>query len=252
MSFIKPQKVGGQYLFTENRNYEDYSSGRVLYGATGATNFPVRLVSEIFQRAKYILTEQSNVGPYTIYDPFCGAGYSLAVLGLLHSQDIETIYASDVNEEILEVAEKNLSLLTKKGLAKRIKELHSLYDSFHKNSHKEALESSERISKSIQNTGIKHQVYTHDALNNDKFNFNLSSVDLIITDLPYEKLAKWQGIKPNANPAQQFLNNIKKHVSPKTIITISINKKQEITHEGFTKIKSFKIGTRKMLFLQLI
>ena len=92
---MQPQKVGGQYLFTKSDNYEDYSSGRVLYGATGATNFPVRLASEIFQRAKYYLTEQCINGPYTLSYPLYVAAYSQTVPGLLHRANIKSIYSSD-------------------------------------------------------------------------------------------------------------------------------------------------------------
>jgi hypothetical protein len=36
-------------------NFEDYSSGRVIYGGVGATNFPVRLSNQIFQLCVDIL-----------------------------------------------------------------------------------------------------------------------------------------------------------------------------------------------------
>lgn len=36
-----------EYLYCKNENYEDYSSGRVLYGGKGIPNFPVRLINEI-------------------------------------------------------------------------------------------------------------------------------------------------------------------------------------------------------------
>ena len=37
-----------EYKYAENGNYEDFSSGRVLYGGKGIPNFPVRLINEIF------------------------------------------------------------------------------------------------------------------------------------------------------------------------------------------------------------
>ena len=36
-------------------NYEDYSSGRVIYGTAGAAKFPVRLSSEVFQQCAHYL-----------------------------------------------------------------------------------------------------------------------------------------------------------------------------------------------------
>lgn len=249
---MKPQKVGGQYQFTSNQNYEDYSSGRVLYGVTGATNFPVRLASEIFQRAKYYLTNQGHKGPYTIYDPFCGAAYSLTVLGLLHGEDIKSIYASDVDENILDVAKKNLLLLTKKGLDKRVEELESLLNDYHKKSHQDALESATKLVGHSSDHNISINTYLHNILQTTKPPFDISSIDLIITDIPYGKLTRWSGVTEDINPTQKFLNNIKKHISSKVLVALSMNKKQEITYEGYSKIKSFQLGARKILFLQVI
>ena len=39
------------YFFCPAGNYEDFASGRVIYGAKGIPNFPVRLIAEIFGRA---------------------------------------------------------------------------------------------------------------------------------------------------------------------------------------------------------
>ena len=40
-----------EYLYCEKGNYEDYSSGRVIYSEKNMPNFPVRLISEMFGRA---------------------------------------------------------------------------------------------------------------------------------------------------------------------------------------------------------
>lgn len=40
-----------EYRYCENRNWEDFSSGRVLYGTGGVPNFPVRLANEMYRRA---------------------------------------------------------------------------------------------------------------------------------------------------------------------------------------------------------
>lgn len=248
---MQPKKVGGQYQFTKNDNYEDYSSGRVLYGATGATNFPVRLASEIFQRAKYYLTDQGHKGPYTIYDPFCGAAYTLTVLGLLHGEDIKSLFASDADGMIIELAKKNLSLLTQAGLHNRITELELLLNSYHKDSHKAALISANTLSQHVVTTKISVGTKQYNVFEGEKPPFDFSTIDLIITDLPYGKLAKWKSSMEGINPTQQFLNHIKEYMLSKALIAISINKKQRVSYEGYSKIKSFQIGTRKVLFLQV-
>lgn len=53
-----------EYKFCENDNFEDYSSGRVLYRNRGIPNFPVRLINEIFRRCIYYCENKSdcNVG----------------------------------------------------------------------------------------------------------------------------------------------------------------------------------------------
>ena len=43
--------ISMEYLYSKNDNYEDFSSGHVIYGGKGIPNFPVRLLNEIFGRA---------------------------------------------------------------------------------------------------------------------------------------------------------------------------------------------------------
>jgi 23S rRNA (guanine2535-N1)-methyltransferase len=228
----------------ENKNYEDYSSGRVLYGYSGATNFPVRLTQEIFERCLSYLNKQNILPPYTIYDPFCGVAYSLTIIGLLYPGKIKPILASDINQESLNFAEKNLSLLSSKGLDKRITEITSLIEEHKKNSHKEALESALRIKENLK-SDVSIKVFTEDILNTTP---SILGIDIVICDVPYGNLTEWS-THQSINPTQQFLNNIKNILSTHSILAISANKKQEITHDGYTKIETFKIGKRKILFL---
>ena len=63
-----------------------------------------------------LLSAKGVQSPYTIYDPFCGVAYALTVLGFFHGADIKAIFASDIDENVLSLARKNLSLLSKDGL----------------------------------------------------------------------------------------------------------------------------------------
>ncbi|NVN96562.1 MAG: methyltransferase domain-containing protein [Bacteroidetes bacterium] len=203
-----------QYKYIkQDKNYEDYSSGRVIYGYSGATNFPVRLTQEIFEKCINYLKKQNKAEPYNIYDPFCGVAYTFTILGLFYPEKIKDIFVSDINQESLNFAEKNLELLKCEGIDKRIKEIESLIKEYSKESHKEA-----------------------------------SKIDIVISDIPYGKLTNWQK-DINSNPTQKFLDNIKSILAPKSIVAISLNKKQEISHIGYNKIGTFKIGKRKVLFL---
>src|SRR5580704_14474383 len=143
----------GRYQYTATKeNYEDYSSGRVVYGVAGATNFPVRLSSEVFQRCAHYLKSKGKSGPYKLYDPVCGVAYALTVIGFLHGADIESIVASDSDSRMLEFARKNLSLLTAQGLSKRIEELKTFVREYNKDSHKQALESAHRLQSKIRSS----------------------------------------------------------------------------------------------------
>jgi 23S rRNA (guanine2535-N1)-methyltransferase len=63
-----------KYRFAVQReNYEDLSSGRVLYGQPGSTAFPVRIASEIFQRCAERLARLEAPPLYSLYDPCCGS-----------------------------------------------------------------------------------------------------------------------------------------------------------------------------------
>src|SRR5690606_38122627 len=122
----------------KNANYEDFSSGRVLYHIKGMTNFPVRLAQEIYGRClEYSLKKEDIL----LYDCCCGGGYLITVLGFLNQDTITKIVGSDVDLELLEIAKKNLSLLTLEGMDNRIREIEKMIEDFNKESHIRARES---------------------------------------------------------------------------------------------------------------
>lgn len=69
------------YKYCHNENFEDFASGRVIYGKAGFTNYPIRIANEAFRRAVGYLGKEDGL---TIYDPCCSGGYLLTVLGLLN------------------------------------------------------------------------------------------------------------------------------------------------------------------------
>ncbi|MEU9891467.1 hypothetical protein [Sphaerisporangium sp. NPDC051011] len=93
-------------------NHEDPASGGVLHSAPGFPAFPVRLASEMFQRALALHGKSAAL----VWDPCCGSGYLLTVLGLLHPRQITGVLASDIEPEALRLAEQNLGLLSRAGL----------------------------------------------------------------------------------------------------------------------------------------
>jgi 16S rRNA G966 N2-methylase RsmD len=228
-------------------NFEDYSSGRVIYGAKNATNFSVKIVKEVFEFCGDYFIKNKIYKKYKVYDPFCGVGYLLTVLGFLYSNKLENIYASDVDDYALEFANKNLSLLTKNGINKRIEEIKSMILSFNKNSHKEALESAYKFQN--KRIDLLFKIFKFDAIINKSFPTNLKNVDLVFADIPYGKLTKWN--TEEVDPVQIFLNNLKSILNKESLVIIISNKKQEIKFDGFQRIKKMKFGHRKIFILKV-
>ena len=104
-----------RYEYFAAMNFEDFAGGRVLYHMPGTSNFPVRLAGEIFMRCVQFVEKEKAV----LYDPCCGGGHLLTVLGFLCGDRIGSVYGSDIDEEAVALAAKNLSLLTEEGLARR-------------------------------------------------------------------------------------------------------------------------------------
>ena len=235
----------------KKENYEDYSSGRVIYGAPMATNFPVGLTLDIYEKCSEYLSKKGNHGPYKIYDPFCGVAYSLTVQGFFNGKNIKEIIASDIDKTALEFAHKNLSLLNTKGMSNRIKELKKFIKDYQKDSHKKALISAEKLKDITNKLSVKIVEFQFDILSSSALPKSVNKIDMVITDVPYGKLTNWVGLSKEENPVQIFLNKIKHILNDNSVVAIVLNKKQVISFEGYAKVKSFKLGKRKILILSL-
>lgn len=236
----------------QKENYEDYSSGRVIYSAPGTTAFPVKLATETFERAVAMLRQKGVQGPYTVYDPFCGGAYMLTVLGMLHGRDISRCLASDIEPNLVTLADKNLSLLTSAGLVRRIGEIEGMIASFGKDSHRGALESAKRLQMAQSDLGrdIGATTFSANAISDDLAAKGVAQVDLVITDLPYGQLTEWKGETGDEDPIQAFLKNLKPVLKPTAIVCVSAHKRMPIAHEGYTRLKSLKQVQRKVFFLE--
>lgn len=235
---------------TEDQDYSDYSSGRVLYHQPGAPAFPIRLASEIFQRAFQLLDLRR---PITIYDPTCGSAYHLTALGFLHGAAIQAILASDVDEHILSLAQRNLGLLDPSGLALREAELTSLYASFVKPSHAEALRSAERLRRARENLPpIRTRVFLANAFDPDTLQQGLSgeTPDLVISDIPYGQMSAWQSADDHASPIWSMLDALRMVITRPALVAIAADKAQKVTHAAYQRTGQFQIGKRRVTFLR--
>ena len=230
-----------QYLFSQSDNFSDFASGHVLYHKAGLTNFPVRLQEEIFMRCLSYLNKKKNI---VLYDGCCGSGYGLTVLGFLNNNIISDIYASDINNDALILASKNLSLLTTKGLHTRLQELLSLKETYQKTSHKEAVKSVQRLLLLLEKNIYAH-IFQANLSRKEDFQWRSFKADIVIMDLPYANLTFWQG-----ENSINFLENIEGLLHYNSVISIVSNKNIKLNTTGFKTLEHQLIGKRKFIILQ--
>lgn len=229
-----------EYRYSPRANYEDLASGRVLYHVKNIANFPVRLQAEIYCRAKQYLPKKTGL---TIYDPCCGGGGSLATLGFLFNEEIDSLIGSDIDPEMVSCAEKNLSLLSKEGLAGRKKELEQFYRDYQKESHLGAIDSAARLEKLLVHA-IETKVLTADCTK------PLPDIkpDLVITDVPYGNLAEWNDT--DASSLEVMLARIYEIAQAHTILAVCMDKRQKIRSEKWQRLERENIGKRRFEILR--
>ena len=240
-----------KYIFaTENKNYEDYSSGRVLYNLPGTTSFPVRLTSEIYQRCADTLKHNNIKPPYTIYDPCCGGGYLLTFIGFLFGNKVSKIYGSDINDKVLQLANSNLALLNEAGIKKRINQLTELYNLHGKQSHGQAIKSANNLKNIVlsRNNTIEYNCFTADATQSK---LKANNVDMVITDLPYGDIVNWANEESNEQAANKLLTNLIATLNPHAVVAVINNKKIKTIPHNYKRIKYFKLGKRHVHIYQL-
>lgn len=227
-----------EYKYYKNQSFEFLSPGSVLYGQYGIPNFPVKLAYEIFNRATHYLDTKKNL---TLYDPCCGGAYMLTTIALLQQSLISSIYASDINVDVLKTATNNLSLLTNQGLQQRKKEVTSLFQKYSKESHLRSLSLFDHFYKLIDNNTetIQSKVFEQDVLNPSKSQESFQA-DIIITDVPYGNLVSWSG----EHGIDTLLDNMSDHINAKTIICIVHDRHQKRTNQSYARLEKFKAGKR--------
>ena len=224
-----------EYLYGKDGNFEDFSSGRVFYGGKGVPNFPVRLLNEIFGRAKAYGNKTKDL---VLYDPCCGGGYLLSVLGFFHNDVIKKIYGSDADENMVEMAKKNTSLLTGRGLDNRKKELENLYEEFRKASHQGAMESCDRLRDILKNE-IGAEIFQADCTE------NLPRIlpDIIIVDIPYGSLTEWN--EPMAWNLEKMMDRLWEISQEETVLAICMDKRQKCHSAKWVRLEKNNIGKRR-------
>ena len=232
-----------QYKYCPDENFEDLSGGRVLLHKAGGTNFPVRLSQEIFRRC---LSYTGRSEKISVYDPCCGSGYLLTVLGFLNPSVISGLTGSDIDESAVRYAADNLSLLSAEGIGRRKKHLAGLYE-LHGKQYAEAAGSAERLAAAAEKADITVRTFTADATKYDYAHSGLKA-DIVMTDVPYGNLASWQGENPEINA---LLANLIPCLGTGSVLAVCSDKAQKISCPGYKRLEKQIIGKRKFEILKL-
>lgn len=231
-----------EYRYCARSNFEDYAGGRVIRHKAGMTNFPVRLSQEIFQRCLYYLKRQSNL---CLYDPCCGSGYMLTVLGLINRPMIGKIAASDISPEAIEATRANLSLLSGHGLRERMTQLEVLYGQYHKASHLEAMKSAAKLLDQMGPSAESPDLWIRqlDIQATGSLEQALFQADIVITDVPYGQLVSWGGAQDN--PVSRLLINLQPVLKPDSVVAICSDKSQKTGDVPYRRLERQNVGKRK-------
>lgn len=245
-----------QYKYAiEQKDYSDYSSGRVFYSLPGHPAFPVRLASEIFQRCLAYREAIYHVStPATLYDPCCGAAYHLSVLAYLHGEHVRAIIASDIDEPSVAVARRNLGLLHLDGLEQRMGEIANLLEQYGKASHHDALRSASVLKKRLSSAAhtLETRVFQANATDSKEISSNIKrrSVDIVFTDVPYGQQSYWRDSVASSNPLNSILEALLGGLSSSAIVAIVSDKQQKVSHAGYERIERFQVGKRRIVILR--
>ena len=243
-----------EYKFaTERANYADLASGHVFYSLPGYPAFPVRLASEIYQRCLAIRGKGN--APCTIYDPCCGAAYHLCVIAYLHWDSIYRVICSDISEKAIQLAERNLGLLTPQGMERRNREISAMVRLYNKESHKGALESLNRMQEQVNRLTairpIQSSVFRANATDPYKMREGLqdTTIDLVFTDIPYGQESEWEENHAQ-NPVRAMLDTLLAFLSPTSLVAVASDKQQKVAHEKYKRLEKFQLGKRQVVILR--
>ncbi|MFC4013694.1 rRNA methyltransferase [Nonomuraea purpurea] len=238
------------YLYETARvDYSDLASGSVLHSAPGMPAFPVRLATEIFQRA---LALRGGADPAVVWDPCCGSGYLLTVLALLHRPRVKTLLASDLSEDVLGTARANLNLLTETGLRDRAAELADRAERFGKPGYALAAEAAERLARRLAASGgpVPHHVLRPaDVFDPAQLAAAIDGdePDIVLTDPPYDEQTSWQGSHQDKNlPA--MMAALGEVLPPHTVVAVAVRGRRVPAGAGVRPRQSLRIGTRAVAF----
>ena len=235
-----------EYLYAPKEDYTFLAGGNVIKHFSGMPSFPVRLTLELFERAYRCIGKEK----IALYDPCCGSGFSLTVLGMIEQDKIAALYGSDVEPACVEAASCNVSLVKREGLlAAREKLLSKEETSEERRS--QLAGSVDRVLPYLVNPAMHTAVFRHDILDSPPSAEVLpEKIDCVFADIPYGSMTEWKTAGSCPDPAQTFLENISELLSETGVLILCGTKALKIGSEGFRRRTKFSVGKRLVYFLE--
>ena len=166
------------------------------------------------------------------------------------------LLASDIDDRVLELASRNLSLLTSEGLSERRQRLSEMAEQYGKDSHNRALQSAGQLMKLLRNNTeerreeIGYKCFKADAATSQELEAYKGKVHMVITDLPYGELVQWSGNREPDEALERLLSNLLRVLSPAGIVAVITQKKLPVSHPGFKRVERFNAGKRQIVLLE--
>lgn len=231
--------MGYRYA-VERTDHSALASGHVLRSAPGFPGFPVRLASELFQRAM-VHTQEETV---RLWDPCCGSGYLVTVLGLLHRDRLTHVRATDVDPDAVALAARNLRLVTAEGLVEREEELRRSALDFGRVTFVERAEAARDLAAGLvaQGGDLPHETAVADV-------FSLEGevdADLVLTDVPYGEMSRWAGNVPGGAPGPMpgLLASLGRVLPEHAVVVVTARTRRVALPEGVRALERVKVGNR--------
>ncbi|MBR8744378.1 rRNA methyltransferase [Nocardiopsis sp. MG754419] len=227
----------------ERADHSALASGHVLRSAPGFPGFPVRLASELLQRARVHLEGDRA----RLWDPCCGSGYLVSVLGLLHRDLITHVRATDVDADAVGIAARNLELLTVEGLTERERELRRSARDFGRIAFVERAEAARDLAAGLTVMGgdLPHASAVADV-------FTLTEpvdADLVVTDVPYGELTHWEGDAPQ-DPVHGLLAAMGRVLPSRAVVVVTARTRRVRLPEGVRALERVKVGNRAAVLVR--
>lgn len=240
--------MGYRYETTRD-DYGDFASGAVLRSAPGFPAFPVRLASEVFQHA---LDIRGGTKPMVLWDPCCGSGHLLTVLGILHRRSIERLLASDIDvAAALPLATANMGLLADGGLAARAVQLTERAQRFGKPSYAAASAAAGRLSLRLKAAGgpLPYAVRQADVFDPTALAAAVgdSEPDLVVTDVPYGEQTEWTGDHAGRG-LHGMLSAVASVLRPAAVIGVIVRGRRVPPIRAARPQRKLRVGTRAAAF----